>query len=52
MLGQWTDICGVTYMDVTMAISGIERSDALKYKQEYDQAYIVVLKGNDSPEFI
>ena len=27
MLGQWTDICGVTYMDVTMAISGIERSD-------------------------
>ena len=44
--------CPITYRDATMAIYGIERSEALKYKQEYDQAHMVVLKGNDSPEFI
>ena len=52
MLGQWTDINGITYRDVTIAISGIEREKALKYKRRYGQLSIVVLKKNDPPRFI
>lgn len=52
MLGQWTDICGTLYRDVTMAVSGIGREQALKYKHEYGQAYIVVLERNDPPRFL
>ena len=52
MLGQWTDIDGVTYRDVIMVVSGIRREQALKYKHEYRQAYIVVLERNDPPRFI
>ncbi len=52
MLGQWIDINGFTYRDVTVAISGIGREEALKYKREYGQAYIVVMERYGPPRLI
>lgn len=51
MLGQWTDIDGILYRDVTMAVSRIGSKQTLKYKH-HGQAYIVVLERNDPPRFI
>ena len=52
MLGQWTSPRGATYRDVVVAMSGIALEQALKYKQKYGQAYIVVIGKNDSPRLI
>ena len=43
---------GTTYRDVVMAVSGIGREQALKYKREYGQVYIAAIEKNDAPGFI
>ena len=48
MLGQWMSPHGNTYRDVILALSGISKDLALKYKKQYGQISIVVI-NKDGP---